>query len=101
MLPRYQQASGLGMSDRKPYRFRPPLYHQGQADGPEAHRRARTENNASNQSADNQEGWDAYRRWLSRVSGQSTRRSPLDASVYSWKGYHSWAEKVRQDWEPE
>ncbi len=89
------------MSDRKPYRFRPPLYHQGQANNSEAHRRARAGNNVSSEDANNREGWDAYRRWLTRVGGQSTRRSPLDASVYSWKGYHSWAEKVRQEWEPE
>jgi hypothetical protein len=29
------------------------------------------------------------------------RRVPLDHSVYSWKGYHSWADRVRQSWKPE
>ena len=85
------------MSDRKPYKFRPPLYHQGQPSGPKAQREERR----GDKDADNKEGWDAYRKWLSRVSGQSTRRSPLDASVYSWKGYHNWAEKIRQNWKPE
>jgi hypothetical protein len=25
-------------------------------------------------------------------------RTPLDHSIYSWRGYHSWADKVRQNW---
>ncbi len=91
------------MSDRKPYRFRPPLYHQGNANGSPAGspQKERERANGADDENAGREGWDAYRKWLSRVSGQSTRRSPLDGSVYSWKGYHSWAEKIRQNWKPE
>ena len=45
-----------------------------------------------------QQGWDAYRKWLSRVSMQPARRSAKDVSIYSWRGYNSWADKVRQSW---
>ena len=46
-------------------------------------------------------GWDAYRRWLTRVQAPGKRRTPLDPGLYTWKGYRSWSEKVRRDWEPE
>jgi hypothetical protein len=49
--------------------------------------------------AGDQHGWDAYRKWLSRVSTKaSTERAPLDHSIYSWRGYHTWADKIRQNW---
>ena len=99
MMSNCQHANGLGMSDRKPHKFRPPLYHQGHANGAKPQREERPAD--ADGETKSQEGWDAYRKWLSRVSGQSTRRSPMDGSVYSWKGYHSWAEKVRQNWKPE
>jgi hypothetical protein len=47
-----------------------------------------------------QQGWDAYRKWLSRVAAQPTPERPrLDRSVYSWRGYHTWADKVRRSWD--
>ena len=52
--------------------------------------------------AKEKKGWDAYRKWLSTVSSRpSGDRAPLDHSIYSWKGYQSWADKVKQNWEPE
>jgi hypothetical protein len=45
-------------------------------------------------------GWDAYRKWLSRGVTQSpVQRTPLDRSVYSWRGYHTWADKIRRSWD--
>jgi len=44
-------------------------------------------------------GWDAYRRWLTRVQAPEKRRVPLDPNLYTWKGYRSWSEKVRRDWD--
>ena len=46
-------------------------------------------------------GWDAYRRWLSRVQLPDKRRTAMDPALYTWKGYRNWAEKVRRDWTPE
>lgn len=45
--------------------------------------------------------WDSYRRWLSRVQLPDKRRVAMDPSLYTWKGYRNWAEKVRRDWTPE
>ena len=49
----------------------------------------------------NMGGWDAYRRWLTQVQAPDARRMPLDPTLYTWKGYRSWAEQVRRDWEPD
>ena len=63
------------MSDQKPHQFRPALYSKES----EAAEEARATNE--------QHGWDAYRKWLSRVSTKSTgERTPLDHSIYSWRG---------------
>jgi hypothetical protein len=45
--------------------------------------------------------WDAYRRWLGRVQLPDKRRTAMDPSLYTWKGYRNWADKVRRDWTPE
>jgi hypothetical protein len=76
------------MSEHKPHQFRPALYTKdsGSAESPRS-------------GTDEQQGWDAYRKWLSRVSPKATtERAPLDHSIYSWRGYHTWADKVRQNW---
>jgi hypothetical protein len=47
-----------------------------------------------------QHAWVAYRKWLSTVATQSSgERTPLDHSIYSWRGYHTWADKVRRSWD--
>ena len=46
-------------------------------------------------------GWDAYHRWLTQAQAPAQRRAPLDPGLYTWKGYRSWSEKVRREWEPE
>jgi hypothetical protein len=46
-------------------------------------------------------GWEAYRRWLTRVQAPEKRRAPLDPGLYTWKGYRNWSDKVRRDWIPE
>lgn len=85
------------MSEQKTHQFRPPLYHR------EAIAKQRTKSvTANGESSREQQGWDAYRKWLSRVSERpATQRSPLDHSIYSWKGYNSWADRVRQSWKSE
>ena len=72
------------MSDHKPHQFRPALY---------------SKESGSEPAGNEQNGWDAYRKWLSRVSTKpASERTPLDHSIYSWRGYHTWADKVRQNW---
>ncbi len=56
---------------------------------------------AANQNGDGRadDGWSAYHSWLTRVSHSSGRHIRADSSIYTWKGYKSWAEKVKRDWE--
>ena len=92
----------VSMADNKPHQFRPPLYHgdgNGRSNG--SAESQRHGGPAARRAGNQKEGWDAYRKWMSRVSGPAPRRSPVDASIYSWKGYHNWAEKVKQNWKPE
>ncbi len=79
------------MSEQKPHQFRPGLF--SKAAGAVEQKASSSEQN----------GWDAYRKWLSRVSTKAptTERAPLDHSIYSWRGYHTWADKVRQNWKDE
>ena len=46
-------------------------------------------------------GWEAYRRWLTRVQAPTQGRAPLDPGLYTWKGYRNWSDKVRRDWSPD
>lgn len=86
------------MSDQKSHQFRPPLYHRN---GGNRHVSQKLTGNAKEQSKD-QQGWEAYRKWLTHVSkSPATERAPVDHSIYSWKGYQNWADKVRQSWKPE
>jgi len=76
------------MSEHKPHQFRPALYSKDSGSG-----------DSQRNGTDEQQGWDAYRKWLSRVSPKATtERTPLDHSIYSWRGYHTWADKIRQSW---
>jgi len=45
--------------------------------------------------------WDAYRNWLTKVQAPEQRRSLPDPALFSFKGYRSWAEKIRRDWDTE
>ncbi len=82
------------MSQEKSHQFRPPLY-SGDKNG-RTHPKGAV--GANGHASNEQQGWDAYRKWLSRVTTQPAQRSPIDSSIYSWKGYNNWAEKVRQTW---
>jgi hypothetical protein len=43
--------------------------------------------------------WDAYTNWLTKVQAPDQQRNLPDVALFSWKGYRSWAEKVRRDWD--
>lgn len=86
------------MSEQKSHQFRPPLYHEGNGN---RHAAAKSPRAPAERSRD-QQGWDAYRKWLTHVSKKpSADRAPADHSIYSWKGYQNWAEQVRQSWKPD
>ena len=85
------------MSETKSHQFRPRLYHDDAT-----HERAESEREAGADRGREQQGWDAYRKWLSSMNGQPrSRRATIDHSIYSWKGYNSWADRIRQSWKGE
>jgi len=44
------------------------------------------------------DGWQQYRRWISKAPTPRGRRTGLDPSLYTWKGYRSWSEQVKRTW---
>ena len=48
--------------------------------------------------ANDADGWQQYRRWISKAPTPRTRRSGIDPSLYSWKGYRDWSDQVRRNW---
>jgi len=48
--------------------------------------------------ADN-DGWQQYRRWISKAPAPRSRRSGVDPALYTWKGYRSWTEQVKRNWQ--
>ena len=42
--------------------------------------------------------WQKYRRWISKAPAPRSRRSGIDPSLYTWKGYRSWSEQVKRNW---
>lgn len=48
--------------------------------------------------SDGADGWQQYRRWISKAPAPRTRRSSIDPSLYTWKGYRSWTEQVKRKW---
>lgn len=48
--------------------------------------------------APDSDGWQQYRKWISKAPAPKARRSGLDPSLYTWKGYRSWTEQVKRNW---
>ena len=48
--------------------------------------------------ANDSDGWQQYRRWISKAPAPRTRRVGIDPSLYSWKGYRNWTEQVKRNW---
>ena len=44
------------------------------------------------------DGWQQYRRWISKAPAPRSRRTGVDPSLYTWKGYRSWTEQVKRNW---
>ena len=54
---------------------------------------------AGNQPAANDaDGWKQYRHWISKAPTPRGRRTGIDPSLYSWKGYRDWTDQVRRNW---
>lgn len=47
------------------------------------------------------DGWQQYRRWISKAPVPKQLRGGIDPSLYTWKGYRSWTEQVKRNWSKE
>ena len=56
---------------------------------------------ANEPAANDADGWQQYRRWISKAPTPRGRRSGIDPSLYSWKGYRDWSDQVRRNWAKE
>ena len=53
---------------------------------------------ANEPAANDADGWQQYRRWISKAPAPKPRRSGIDPSLYTWKGYRDWSDQVRRNW---
>jgi hypothetical protein len=53
----------------------------------------------SEPAANDADGWQQYRQWISKAPAPRSRRSGIDPSLYTWKGYRSWTEQVKRNWD--
>lgn len=94
------------MADQKSHSLssRYPVLHEDKSGSAQHRTQSQTDQRSPGPVAQNGKdvtNWDAYRRWLSRVQLPDKRRTAMDPSLYTWKGYRSWADKVRRDWTSE
>ncbi len=57
--------------------------------------------NADQPAANDANGWQQYRQWISKAPAPRGRRVSIDPALYSWKGYRNWTEQVRRNWSPD
>ena len=48
--------------------------------------------------ANDADGWQQYRRWITKAPARRSRRVGIDPSLYTWKGYRTWSEQVKRNW---
>ena len=53
---------------------------------------------AAEPAANDADGWQQYRRWISKAPAPRGRRVGMDPALYTWKGYRNWSEQVKRDW---
>jgi hypothetical protein len=59
---------------------------------------AETTVSPSEPAANDADGWQQYRRWITKAPAPRGRRVGIDPSLYTWKGYRSWSEQVKRNW---
>jgi len=57
--------------------------------------------NDAQPAANDADGWQQYRQWISKAPAPRGRRVGIDPALYTWKGYRSWTEQIRRNWDPE
>ena len=53
---------------------------------------------ATQNGATEADGWQQYRRWISKAPAPRGRRMGVDPSIYTWKGYRNWSEQIKRNW---
>lgn len=53
------------------------------------------------QAANDADGWEHYRQWVSKAPAPRRRRTGIDPSLYTWRGYRNWTDQVRRNWNPD
>lgn len=53
----------------------------------------------SEPAANDADGWQQYRQWISKAPAPRSRRSGIDPALYTWKGYRTWSEQVKRNWD--
>ena len=48
--------------------------------------------------ANDADGWQQYRHWISKAPAPKRRRSGIDPALYTWKGYRDWSDQVKRNW---
>ena len=68
----------------------------------EPHREQPRESVTPNQPAANDaDGWQQYRQWVTKAPAPRGRRTGIDPALYTWKGYRNWSEQVKRNWDPD
>ena len=85
---------GKAMPDSKHFRW-----HSNFGTEAEVERAKTNATVADNQPAANDaDGWQHYRRWISKAPAPRSRRQNIDPALYSWRGYREWTDQVRRNW---
>ena len=87
----------MGMPERKPLKWADGF--GTDADPPAGQPASRV--TVPEAAANDADGWEHYRRWVSKAPAPQSRRTGIDPSLYTWRGYRSWTEQVRRNWAPE
>lgn len=56
------------------------------------------ESDSPNADQSDADGWQQYRRWISKAPAPRGRRAGVDPSLYTWKGYRNWTEQIKRNW---
>ena len=49
--------------------------------------------------ANDADGWQQYRQWVTKAPAPRGRRVGIDPALYTWKGYRNWSEQVKRNWD--
>jgi len=48
--------------------------------------------------ANDADGWQQYRRWVTKAPAPRNRRVGIDPSLYNWRNYRNWTDEVKRSW---